>query len=206
MDPLKFKPLDNGSREAILDYIQSRIDEADPVELRKALLSMGWVEDREELAGPLMVLVTGGRPDVALAALDGLSQLGIRDCEKPLARHIVNLFKADEPAYGAVRSECIRVLGKVGTRRCVPFLAELVRNPAPAAEPDREAAVEALVSLAERRVRGISELLEELRLVTGGVVRESIICALQELNLQKWEEQGFLTIEADFEREDGLFD
>ncbi|OGG01242.1 MAG: hypothetical protein A3F83_15070 [Candidatus Glassbacteria bacterium RIFCSPLOWO2_12_FULL_58_11] len=206
MDPLEFKPLDNGSREAILEYIRSRIDEADPVKLRQAMLSLGWVEDREELAGPLMVLVTGGKPDVALAALDGLSLLGIRDCEKPLARHIVNLFKANESAYGAVRCECIRVLGKVGTRRCVPFLAELVRSAAPATDSDKEAAVEALVSLAERRARGISELLEELRLVTGGVVRESIICALQELNLHKWEEQGFLTIEADIEREGSLFD
>ena len=203
MDPLEFKPMGPEQRKKILDYIKSRIDEADPGKLREAILSMGWVEDAEELAGPLMVLVTEGKPEVALAALEGLAQLGIRESEKPLAGHIVELFKKDDPAYRQVRSECIRVMGKVGTKHCVGFLATIVQRPKPVTASDKEAAVEALVSLAERRVQGISDLLEQLRPhAKDKNVRKAIQCALKEINLQRWEEQGYLTIEAEFDSQE----
>ena len=203
MDPLEFKPIGPEERKKILDYIKSRIDEADPGKLREAILSMGWVEDAEELAGPLMVLVTEGKPEIALAALEGLAQLGIRESEKPLASHIVELFKKDNPAYRQVRAECIRVMGKVGTKHCVGFLATIVQRPKPVTAQDKEAAVEALVSLAERRVRGISDLLEQLRPLTKDrIVRKAIHCALKEINLQRWEEQGYLTIEAEFDSQE----
>ena len=200
MNPLEFKPIGHKARKEIIDYIKSRIDEADPRKLREALLSMGWVEDVEELAGPLMVLVTEGKPEVALAALEGLAQLGIRASEKPLARHIVDLFKRGDPAYSRVRAECIRVMGKVGTKHCVGFMAEIVKKPKPVTPEDKEAAVEALVSMAERRVHGISNILEQLRTLTEDrIVRKAIHCALKEINLQRWEEQGYLTIEAKFD-------
>ena len=203
MEPLDFKPIGPEGRKEILDYIRSRIDEADPGKLREAILSMGWVEDAEELAGPLMILVGEGKPEVALVALEGLAQLGIRESEKPLARNIVNLFKKDDPAFSRVRAECIRVLGKVGTKHCVGFLAAIVQRPEPVTAEDKEAAVEALVSLAERRVKGISGLLGELNAQTGDKeVREAIDCALKEINLQKWEEQGYLTIEAEFDSQE----
>jgi len=203
MDPLEFKPIEPEVRKKILDYIKSRIDEADPVKLREAVLSMGWVEDAEELAEPLMVLVTEGKPEVALAALEGLVQLGIRESEKPLASHIVELFKKNDPAYSQVREECIRVMGKVGTKHCVGFLAAIMQRPKPVTARDKEAAVEALVSLAERRVQGISGLLEKLRPLAGDkIVRKAIHCALKEINLQRWEEQGYLTIEAEFDSQE----
>jgi len=203
MDPLEFKPIEPEVRKKILDYIKSRIDEADPVKLREAVLSMGWVEDAEELAEPLMVLVTEGKPEVALAALEGLVQLGIRESEKPLASHIVELFKKNDPAYSQVREECIRVMGKVGTKHCVGFLAAIMQRPKPVTARDKEAAVEALVSLAERRVQGISGLLEKLRPLAGDkIVRKAIHCALKEINLQRWEERGYLTIEAEFDSQE----
>jgi len=205
MDPFDFKPLDEDGQEEILEYIKSRIDEADPDELRRAMLSMGWVEGREELVQPLLLLVREGKPKLALAALEGLSQLGVPDCEKPLARYIVDLFKKESPSRREVRYECIRVLGKVGTKHCVGFLAELIRNPAPATPEDKEAAVEALVSLAENRVPGIAKILNELLKQASGVVKETITCALKELNLRKWEERGYFTIEADFSPEDDSF-
>ncbi|MEA1996582.1 MAG: HEAT repeat domain-containing protein [Gemmatimonadota bacterium] len=203
MDNFDFKPLGSGERKEIIEYIRSRIDDADPDSLRKAMLSMGWAsEGAGELVEPLMLLLTEGRPEIALIALDGLAQLESKYCEKPLARHIVNLFKQADPACSEVRSECIRVLGKVGSKHCVSLLAELIRNPATASEEDKEAAVEALVSLAERKVRGITETLEGLKPGATGNTGKAIQCALKELNLQRWEEQGFLTIEADLEREE----
>lgn len=200
MDSLEFKPIEPEARKKILGYIKSRIDEADPGKLREAILSMGWVEDAEELAEPLMELITEGKPEIALAALEGLAQLGIRESEKPLARQIINLFKKEDPAYSKVRAECIRVLGKVGTKHCVGFLAAIVQRPEPVTPGDKEAAVEALVSLAERRIQGISDILEQLRTHTKDkIVRKAIQSALKEINLQKWEEQGYLTIEAEFD-------
>ena len=203
MDPLEFKPIGPGEQKKILEYIKSRIDEADPRKLREAILSMGWVEEAEELAEPLMMLVTDGSPEIALAALEGLSQLGIRESEKPLARHIVDLFKKGDPAFSRVRAECIRVLGKVGTKHCVGFLAEIVQRPKPVTGQDKEAAVEALVSLAERRIPGINDILEHLlTLADDNVVRKAIHCALKEINLQRWEAKGYLTIEADFDSQE----
>ncbi|MFH1068309.1 MAG: HEAT repeat domain-containing protein [Candidatus Glassbacteria bacterium] len=207
MDPLDFKPLGKEARDEILEYIRSRIDEADPERLRQAVQSLGWIESASELAGPLLLLVREGRPAVALAALEGLAQIGARESEKPLARFILDLFKRNAAGYEEVRAEGIRTLGKIGTRRCMGFLAEIIRVPAPATDLDREAAVEALVSLAERRVRGIAELLEDLRRTAKGVVEQALTCALKELNVQQWEKQGFLTIEADFDPSgDSLFD
>ena len=71
MDSLNFKPLDKRERKEILEYIRSRIDKADPEKLRRAMLSMGWVEGVDELIEPLVILVTEGRPEVALAATQG---------------------------------------------------------------------------------------------------------------------------------------
>jgi len=159
MDQFDFKPLSDREHEKILEYIKLRIDEADPEKLRQAVFSIGWIEEGDELAEPLMLLVTEGKPEIAHIALEGLSQLESKYCEKPIARHIVDLFKRGDLAFREVRSECIRVLGKVGTRRSVSFLAEIIRNSSLATEEDKEAAVEALVSLAERRVRGISGVL-----------------------------------------------
>ena len=65
--------------------------------------------------------------------------------------------------------------------------------------------MEALVSLAENRVPGIAKILNELLKQASGVVKETITCALKELNLRKWEEKGYFTIEADFSPEDDSF-
>jgi hypothetical protein len=197
MDSMDFKPLSENKRAEILEIIKSRLDEVDPTRLRQAMLSMDWLEGTKELVKPLMQLVTNGSPDVALAALEGLSRLRVKESEHPLARHIVNLLKNPRPERAELRAECIRVLGKVGTSRSVDFLTELVINPA-ATEADAEAAVEALVSLAENRVTVVQEKLQALRGKTEGPLRKAIDCALKELSLSQWQKKGYLTIEAEF--------
>lgn len=197
MDSTDFKPLSEKNRAKILEIIKSRLDEVDATRLRQAMLSMDWLEGTKELVEPLMQLVTNGSPDVALAALEGLSRLRVKESENPLARHIVNLFKNTKPERAELRAECIRVLGKVGTSRSVDFLTELAINPA-ATETDAEAAVEALVSLAENRVTVVQEKLQALSGKTKGRLRKAIDCALKELSLSQWQEKGYLTIEAEF--------
>jgi len=197
MDSMDFKPLSEKNRAKILEIIKSRLDEVDPIRLRQAMLSMDWLEGTEELVEPLMQLVTNGSPDVALAALEGLSRLKVKESEHPLARHIVTLFKNTEPERAELRAECIRVLGKVGTSRSVDFLTELAINPR-ATEADAEAAVEALVSLAENQVTVVQEKLQALRAKTKGRLRKAIDCALKELSFSQWQEKGYLTIEAEF--------
>ena len=161
MDSMDFKSLSKKERTELLKIMKSRLKEVDADRLRRAMLSMGWLEGTKELVEPLMLLVTDGSPDAALAALEGLSRQRVKESEQPLARHIVNLLKSSEPEREEVRTECIRVLGKVGTGSSVDFMAELVVNPA-ATDKDAEAAVEALVSLAEGRVKAVYAKLQNL--------------------------------------------
>jgi len=198
MDSMSFKPLSKKKRVELLKIIKKRIHEADADGLRRAMLSVSWLKGAKELVEPLMQLITDGAPEVALAALEGLSELGASESEHLLARHIVELFKKPGPERAQVRAECIRVLGKVGTGTSVDFLAELIVNPV-VTETDAEAAVEALVSLAESRLEAVSGKLQALSGKTGGRVSEAVECALKELNLSQWQEKGYLTIEAKFQ-------
>ena len=202
MDSMDFKSLSKKERTELLKIMKSHLKEVDADRLRRAMLSMGWLEGTKELVDPLMQLVADGSPDVALAALEGLSRLRVKESEQPLARHIVNLLKSSEPECEEVRTECIRVLGKVGTGSSVDFMAELVVNPA-ATDKDAEAAVEALVSLAEGRVKAVYAKLQNLSgKIEGGRVREAIDCAIRELSASDWQKEGYLTIEAEFKPED----
>ncbi len=201
MDSMDFKSLSKKERTKLLKNMKSRLKEVDAERLRRAMLSMGWLEGTKELIEPLMQLVTDGSQDVALAALEGLSRLRVKESEHPLARHIVSLLKSSEQECEEVRHECIRVLGKVGTESSVDFMAELVVNPA-TTDNDAEAAVEAMVSLAEGRVKAVYAKLKELSGKTEGRVREAIDCALRELSASDWQKRGYLTIEAEFEPEE----
>ena len=98
------------------------------------------------------------------------------------------------------RAECIRVLGKVGAGNSVTFMSELIVNPA-IPEPDKEAAVEALVSLAEGQLQIVHERLLALQRGTEGRIREALDCALRELSSSDWRDKGYLTIEAEFEKD-----
>jgi HEAT repeat protein len=200
MDSLDFKPLPEKKKEEILKIIKSRINEADADGLKKAMLSMDWLEGHKELVEPLMQLVKEGSPDVAMAALEGLARLNVPECETPLAEYVVALFKNPVPERMELRAECIRVLGKVGTGNSVTLMAELIENPA-VPEPDKEAAVEALVSLAEGRLKTVHEKLQALQGKTEGPVREAVDCAIKELSSSDWQEKGYLTIEAEFEKD-----
>lgn len=206
MDPMEFKPLEPGKRKLILDSIRERIHEADPEGLARVLPSFEWVDKKEAgaLAEPLLLMVGEGGPELALVALDGLARLEAPEAEKPLGRLIVEQFKAGDSASAEVRRESIRTLGKLGTVACADFLVEIISSAGPADAHDREAAVEALTSLAlrhedlqvGRKLEGLhgSELGPEVSLA----VQE----ALKELNLRNWEDKGYLTIEADVETGD----
>ncbi|MBN2288211.1 MAG: HEAT repeat domain-containing protein [Candidatus Glassbacteria bacterium] len=201
MDSMDFRPLSEEKTAEILRIIKLRLDQADAEGLRRAMLSVGWLEGASELVEPLMELVTGGTPELALAALEGLSRLRVKEAEQPLAGHIVKLFRNPGPGQEGIRTECIHVLGKVGGESSVGFMAELVVNPA-ATEREREAAVEALVSLAEGSLEPVYGKLKELKGKTDGPVREAVDCALRELSSADWKDKGYLTIEAEFRDED----
>ena len=93
MDSIDFKPLPEKRKEEILEIIRLRIKEADADGLKKAMLSMDWLEGQKELVDPLMQLVRDGSSEVAMAALEGLSRLNVLESEAPLAEYIVSLFK-----------------------------------------------------------------------------------------------------------------
>ncbi|MEA2063130.1 MAG: HEAT repeat domain-containing protein [Gemmatimonadota bacterium] len=200
---MDFKTLSKKKKAEVLEIIKSHLKQADADGLRRAMLSAGWLEGAGELVDPLMQLVCNGTGEVALAALEGLSSVRAAGSEQPIASYIMSQFKDPVPGREEVRAECIRVLGKVGTGRSVDFLAEVVVNPA-ATGQDREAAVEALVSLGieNHGLREIETKLDTLRGKTEGHIREAVDCALLELNRNQWEEKGFITIEAELEKEE----
>jgi HEAT repeat protein len=201
MEPLEFKPISDEDRRRILEHIKSNLKGTDSRKLRRVLLSTDWVARSAELAEPLLALVREGGPKIALAALEGLARLGSEKCEGPLAAHIRALFVRNKPSGAALRAECIRVLGRVGTKESVPFLAGLIRDPGPASEEEREAAVEALVTLAQKPVKGVAAVLQKLNSESEGVLREALLNALREVNAEDWESRGYLTIEAEFQRD-----
>ncbi len=202
MDPLEFKARSKEEQQAILEYIRSRIGEADPEALRKALLSVEWVgQEAGRLVEPLLLLLREGRPELVLVALEGLARLEASQSEEPLARWILERYKADDPAFREARREAIRNLGQVGAHASVVFLFELARNPVPASLEDKEAAVEALVGLADRGVLGVESRLEELLGQTEDPLKQSVIAALKEINSARWEESGYLTIEGELQRD-----
>ena len=81
------------------------------------------------------------------------------------------------------------------------FMLELIVNPA-VPDTDKEAAVEALVSLAEPRMKEVYGKLQQLSGRTEGRVLEAIECALKELSSSDWQKKGYFTIEADYKPED----
>ncbi|MFC1544742.1 HEAT repeat domain-containing protein [Gemmatimonadota bacterium] len=200
MDSFDFKPLEQDKQEEIVERLRSQIEGEDLEAVKRAVIGLGWLEGGDEFVEPLLKLATGGSPELAAAALEGLGRIGSPASEQPLARLVLELFHRDEARYAEVRAEAIRVLGKVGGKGSTRFLAELIRKQAPASPLDREAAVEALVSLADNGVAGMPELIEELLAQAAGELKTALQAASRELNRQEWEDKGFLTIEADLKR------
>jgi hypothetical protein len=202
MDPLDFKPLESEDREKILDFIRDSLTKADPDGLRRAVLSLDWVESGPHLSGPLMQLVLHGSQELALIALDGLGRLEAFEVETELAGHIDALWTKLDPAVCQLRADCIRVLGRLGKEKSVEKLAALILAAEPRHEEDHMAAVEGLVSLGIRGIPGVAPVLERLHgLTPDGDLRLSLANALRELNVSDWDTKGFLTVEARYERE-----
>ena len=202
LEPFDFKPMEKEKQVEIAGRILEQLESGDPEAVRRAVLGLGWLDSGEELLEPLLKLAAGDNPEIAATALDGIAGTGSGKAEEPLARLVLELFRRDDQSFRPVRAGAIRSLGKVGGGESSKFLAELINKPAPATLADKEAAVEALVSLADRGVDGVTKLLEQLRKDAGGGLDEAIEAACRELNLQDWEDKGFLTIEAKLERED----
>lgn len=203
MDPLDFKPMESESRRQILEFIRSRLKEADPRKLRRALLSLDWVERPGTLAAPLMELVRGGDEDLSLVALEGLSRLESIEAERELSGFLRELFEDESPGRESLREECVRVLGKVGSDGSIEMLAGVIRGRFPAStREDCLAAVEGLVSLGVRGRAGAAPVLERLYRESDDELKESILQALRELNVSDWDEKGFLTIEARYEQDE----
>ncbi len=202
MDPLDFKPMESEDHEQILDFIRESLTKADPDRLRRAVLSLDWVESGPHLSGPLMQLVLHGSQELALIALDGLGRLEAFEVERELAGHIEALWPELDPAVCQFRAECIRVLGRLGKEKSVEKLAALILAAEPKHENDHMAAVEGLVSLGVRGIPGVAAVLERLHGRTPeGDLRLSLANALRELNVSDWDTKGYMTIEARYERE-----
>jgi HEAT repeat protein len=202
MEPFDFKPLEQDKQDEIIERLRKQLEGEDIEAVRRAVLGLGWIDGGVEFVEPLLKLAAGDNTELAQVALEGLGRIGSPAAEQPIARLVLELYKRNEEKFSGVRAEAIRVLGKVGAQDSPRFLAELVRNPAPGTPSDREAAVEALVSLADRGVKGIAELIAELVESAEGELKEALQAAGRELSIQDWEDKGFLTIEADLERED----
>lgn len=202
MDPLDFKPLESEDREQILDFIRESLTNADPERLRRAVLSLDWVESGPHLSGPLMQLVFHGSPELVVIALDGLGRLEAFEVEHELTGHIEALWPELDPAVCQLRADCIRVLGRLGKEKSVEKLAALILAAEPRHAEDHMAAVEGLVSLGVRGIPGVAAVLERLHGSTPeGDLRLSLSNALCELNVTDWDKKGYLTIEARYERE-----
>lgn len=200
MEQFDFKPLEQDKQDEIVERLRKQLEGADLDAVRRAVLGLGWLENGMEFVDPLLKLAAGDNPELAEIALEGLARIGSPASEQPLARLVLELFRNNDKRFHGVRAEVIRTLGKVGGKGSPLFLAELIRNPAPGNALDKEAAVEALVSLADRGVQGIPVLIEELTGKAGGDLKLALEAAGRELNYQDWENKGYLTIEADLEQ------
>ncbi len=199
MEPFDFKPLERDKQDEIVKMIEAQLADGDPEAVRRAVLGLDWLESGEEFVEPLLGLAASDNAELAKLALEGLARIGSPRAEQPLARLVLELISHRRPGHDEVRAEAIRCLGKVGGRQCPRFLEELIVNPAPASDEDREAAVEALVSLADRGVEGVVDVIRKLGDKAAGELAKSLQAALCELNVRQWGEQGYITIEAELE-------
>ncbi len=200
MDPLDFKPMDGEERERILEFIRGSLSQADPDRLRRAVLSLDWVESGPHLSAPLMQLVQHGSPELAQIALDGLARLEAFEVEAELLVLVDNLTGRSGTEPNTLRLEVMRTLGKLGREKSVEKLAAVVLDPAPERAEDRLAAVEGLVSLGVREIPAVAAVLERLHGQVGEAdLKLCLANALRELNVTNWDDKGYLTIEARYE-------
>ncbi len=199
MEPFDFKPLERDKQDEIVQRIEAQLAGDDPEAVRRAVLGLDWLESGEEFVEPLLRLAASDNAELAKIALEGLARIGSTRAEQPLARLVLELISHSRPGHDEVRAEAIRCLGKVGGRQCPRFLEELIANPAPASDGDREAAVEALVSLADRGVEGVADIIRKLGDKAAAELAKSLQAALCELNIRQWDEKGYITIEAELE-------
>jgi len=203
MEPFDFKPLEQDKQDEIVERIEAQLAGSDPESVRRAVLGLGWLESGEDFVEPLLKLAGSNMAELAQISLEGLARIGSARAEEPLARLVLDQFRNPKPGHMEVRAEAIRCLGKVGGKNSILFLKELIANPAPANEMDKEAAVEAMVSLADKGVDGVADILKELTgKVASGPLEESLQAALRELNVRQWDKKGYITIEAEIEDED----
>lgn len=201
MDPLKFKTLPPEDRERIRNEILALASSERPEDIKKVALSIEWMDNPAEVIDLLLKALRSSDTELALAAVDGISGIGDKVAEKPLAEMVVELFKTPAPE---LRTAVIAALGKCGSRDSVSFLMELIKSPAPASTADKEAAVEALFSLADRKIAEASTALHKLHGGKGLTkeVSEALDAALKELSSQEWEEKGYITIEGELHAPD----
>ena len=159
MDPLKFKTLPLDDRERIRLEILALAASGKPEDIRKVALSIEWMDNPAEVIELLLKALRSSNTELALAAADGIAETGDKAAEKPLAEMVVQLFKVPAPD---LRAAVISALGKCGSKDSVSFLTELIKSPAPASTADKEAAVEALFSLADRKISEASTALQNL--------------------------------------------
>ncbi len=203
MEPFDFKPLEQDKQDEIVERIEAQLAGSDPESVRRAVLGLGWLESGEDFVEPLLKLAGSDMAELAQLALEGLARVGGAKAEEPLARLVLEQFRSPKPGHDEVRAEAIRCMGKVGGKNSVLFLEQLIANPAPANEMDKEAAVEAFVSLADKGVDGVADILKELtEKAAAGPLEESLQAALRELNVRQWDDKGYITIEAEVEDED----
>lgn len=202
MEPFDFKPLEQDKQDEIVERLEAQLAGSDPEAVRRAVLSLGWLESGEEFVEPLLKLAASDKAELAKIALEGLARIGSTRAAEPLARLVLELIRHSRPGHDEVRAEAIRCLGKVGDEQCTRFLEELIANPTPASDGDREAAVEALVSLADRGVDGVADIIRKLGDKAAGELAKSLQAALCELNVRQWDKEGYITIEAELEDED----
>ncbi len=202
MEPFDFKPLEQDKQDELVQKIEEQLAASDPEAVRRAVLGLDWLESGEDFVEPLLKLAASDNPLLVKIALEGLARIGSTRAEKPLAGLVLEQFRSARAGHDEVRAEAIRCLGKVGSKQCSQFLEELVVNPAPANEMDREAAVEALVSLADRGEEGVLDIIKKLSGKVTGTLADSLSAALRELNVRQWDEDGYVTIEAELEDQD----
>ncbi len=202
LEPFDFKPLEQDKQDEIVERIEAQLAGGDSESVRRAVLGLGWLESGEDFVEPLLKLAASEMAELAQIALEGLARIGSNRAEEPLARLVLEQFRSPKPGHDEVRAEAIRCMGKVGGKNSVLFLKELIANPAPANEMDKEAAVEAFVSLADKNVDGVADIIKSLGDKAGGAVAEALQAALRELNVRQWDDKGYITIEAEVEDED----
>ena len=201
MDPLKFKTLSLEDRERIRNEILALAASDRPEEVRKVAQSVEWLDKPDVIIAPLLKCLHSSDSELALAAVDSIAATGAKTAEKPLAEMVVELFKKPVPE---LRVEVIAALGKCGSKDSVSFLMELIKSPAPASTADKEAAVEALFSLADRKIAEASTALHKLHGSKGLAqeVNEALDAAIKEISSQEWEEKGYITIEGELQNPD----